>query len=107
MISYVCMGAGTKRKPRLSLDTQTILQQGAAVGEIVRQLADGKSAPAAVGPGRENVSHPPPRKRRRRVAAQKPVQPPVAKTGAEDNERDAAAAAAVAAEAHGASDVTW
>lgn len=67
-IDEACTPAGIKRKPR-RLDPDRLLEKGAAVGEIVRRLADG-TASLAVGPDDVEAAHAPPRKRRRPAAAQ-------------------------------------
>ncbi|KAK9915548.1 hypothetical protein WJX75_000584 [Coccomyxa subellipsoidea] len=64
---------GIKRKPR-RLDPDKLLEKGAAVGEIVRRLADG-TAFLAVGPDDVEAAHAPPRKRRRPAAAQSKAKP--------------------------------
>ncbi|BDA44462.1 hypothetical protein COCOBI_05-6470 [Coccomyxa sp. Obi] len=69
---------GTRRKPRHA-DPGEVLSKGAAVGEIVRRLADGETAPA------DETVYAPPRKKRPRAAA--PAAPPIAKTNGSEQKK--------------------
>lgn len=75
----ILVGAGTRRKPRHA-DPGEVLTKGAAVGEIVRRLADGEAAPA------DETVYAPPRKKRPKAASA--AAPPSAKaTGAPLSQR--------------------